>query len=77
MGELEDDFPNWDKPATKGDILEAMIWTQALVGSVFSALVASQSGGPESLAQAALKYDEEWKEYRRKVGEIAGKPLDG
>lgn len=76
MSEFDEKFPNWNKPATKGDVLTAMIWTQSLVGHVFTLAIAARSSDPAEFSKAADEYGREWKDFRRKMTEIAGGPID-
>lgn len=65
-------YPKWNEPATKGDVLTAMIWSQALINRAFAMGVAAAAQDTASLKIAADRFDAEWEEFNRKVEELGG-----
>jgi hypothetical protein len=52
----DDPFPDWSKPATKGDVVRAMVFTRAVASALARAMLAQRRGDIEA-ANAALN---EW-----------------
>jgi glycyl-tRNA synthetase alpha subunit len=73
----DDPFPAWDQPATKADVLRAMIWTQGLVVSLFTYVNARQGTDVKAIREALDRYDKESQEYSRIISEIGGRETNG
>jgi uncharacterized membrane protein len=69
----EDPYPDWHEPATKGDVLTAMIWTEGLVLRTVNLALAASTGKPDQLNEAHKEFKEELADFHRKVAEIAGR----
>lgn len=66
-------FPDWNKPATKGDVLTGMIWTQGLAVRVANMAFAASRGDQEAFKDAADLYFKEYDNFAKKISEIAGR----
>lgn len=50
-GEETDPWPRWNEPATKGDLISAIIATRVCIVDIYVCLRALQRNDPEALAQ--------------------------
>lgn len=66
-------FPNWREPATKGDVITAMIWTRSLVTKAVQVATAASTGSEVEVAKAVDLYEEEWKEFTSVLDKMAGR----
>jgi hypothetical protein len=76
MGDEPSPWPDWSKPATKGDVIMAMVHTRACLVDIYSALVAARSGDNEGVLKQIRElssHDDRLKEFIYKIG---GKPND-
>ena len=51
MGDEPTLWPDWGKPATKGDVISAMVRTRSCMISIYGALIAAQKGDNETVMQ--------------------------
>lgn len=73
MTEDDDPFPNWNLPATKGDVIRSMIWTRSLVRSVYGIIVAQKSGDIEEFRKAFAAFEKENDEFTETLDSISGR----
>lgn len=69
----EESFPNWSKPATKGDVLMVAIYARGLALQVFKALRASEDGDAEKMKDAFQRFNEDWEKLTSAIDTIAGR----
>ncbi len=65
-------WPDWNEPATKGDVLTAMIWTEALILVTLRLLAARMGGDTAKIKEAFEAWQAEIKDFDRKKNEIGG-----
>lgn len=70
-------FPDWEKPATKGDVVTAAIYSRAVTGALASAVIALRGGNSDQAYQALMEYFKAADELGSLIQKIGGEKLDG
>lgn len=66
-------FPNWNVPATKGDVLMAMIYARGLSLSLFKMIQALEPADRAKMIEASNEYSANWETLNKAIEVVAGR----
>ena len=72
----ETPWRKWSEPATKGDVVRAIIWTRTLATAGAELAAAQNTGDEAKVAEALAHWRREWAELTEVMNEIGGAAND-
>ena len=67
-------WPDWEKPATKGDVISAMVHTRSCIVDIYAALIAARNGDNEKVLQQIRELSSNNDRMSELINSIGGKP---
>jgi hypothetical protein len=68
--QTDDVFQAWAAPATKGDVIRALISARGMNLAIYQALVAIETKNQEGLTKALDRFDTAWEDSNRLIDEL-------
>ena len=73
MTEDEDPYPQWEQPASRGDVIQAIVWMRGALVPIGSALIAINNGDDKAYREALQKYFDAQSELGKLIAKMSGR----